>query len=772
MSHRNLFSKPLLLAVLCLSSFAATQVPWHLNYEKGLEALRSRNYQDAVESLRMALDVNRSPASRVKLYGTRYIPYYPWFHLGKAFYELAESDEDKAAEYYEESVTAFDVSIEYGEIKKEVALGAEIVALRENAVAQINRLRQEDEAMRYVTAGKQKFAAGELQPAYEEFLKADALLRDDPEVQSQIAATRRAIDERWRLDLIQQGRQALNDEQPDEAKRLAQEILRRFPMDSDADLLLLSVARYQAEEIELRLRLEAEHERKQILEREHRLKVLSQVQADLANGRFIEARRLNSQVLDKNPRDEEALLLADRIVAAEITQREDQQTEEFFRDGRALFEDQEWLEAIRTLSQIKQTHYRAAEAAKVIESAERELNRILVTFDSPVENQRIRGEEVLIRGRAKASAGIRSVTVTVNGEIVHPIFLIERGGEAPDSLELNQAIMLGEGRNVLILEAEDTLGRRETLRARTVNVVLPFYRRPLPLTVTTLSLLLFCFGVYFVIKYRREASMRRNMAELERAVRARTEELTATQHQLVQSEKMATLGRVASSIAHEINSPLGVITSSKQIYETVCRKLSNDTGSGDLKSTMSVFQSTLQNDRLAIDRIEQQVTNLRRFASLDEAEVKRIAIDEIIDTALAMLGNQIASRIVEITRITDPRPARRLYRASDLIQVFHGVLEFCLQQMADRQTIRINTTSIAAQSTQVEIESPFEAPLPTPLEGVFEPHFRKSAGRIGADMNLTLSRHLVQEQGGHLQLECVDGAANIYRFTLDLRETT
>ena len=120
MSHRNLFAKLLILAVLCLSSFAGAQVPWHLNYENGLEALRSRNYQRAVESLRMALEINRAPAARVKLYGTRYIPYYPWFHLGKAFYELAESDEDKAAEYYEESVTAFDVSIEYGEIKKDL----------------------------------------------------------------------------------------------------------------------------------------------------------------------------------------------------------------------------------------------------------------------------------------------------------------------------------------------------------------------------------------------------------------------------------------------------------------------------------------------------------------------------------------------------------------------------------------------------------------------------------------------------------------------------
>ncbi len=720
----------------------------------------------------MALEVNRAPASRVKLYGTRYIPYYPWFHLGKAFYELAERDEDKAAEYYEQSVTAFDVSIEYGEIQKEVALGAEIEALRENAVAQINMLRQKEEAMTYVIAGKKKLAAGELQPAYEEFLKADALLRDDPEVQSQIAATRRAIDERWRLNLIEQGRQALDDEQPDEAKRLAQEVLRRFPMDTDADILFLSVARYQADKIELRLRLEAEQERTQIRERERRLKLLSQVQAAVANGRFTEARRLNSQVLEKNAGDEEARRLADRIVAAEITQREDRQSEEFFSDGQALFENKQWLEAIRTLSQIKQSHYRAAEAAKVIESAEHELNRILVTFDSPIENQEIRGEEVSIRGRAKASAGIRSITITVNGEIVHPIFVIEQGGEAPDSLELNQGIMLGEGRNVLILEAEDTLGRRETLRARTVNVFLPFYRRPLPLTVASLSLLLFCFGVYIVIRYRREASMRKNMKELERAVRARTEELVAAQHQLVQSEKMATLGRVASSIAHEINSPLGVINSNKQIYETVWQRLSKGAGSGDSRSAMSVFQTTLQTDRAAIGRIEQQVTNLRRFANLDEAEVKRIAIDEIIDTALAMLEHEIASRIVEITRITDPRPARRLYRAADLIQVFHGVLEFCLHQMASRQTIRIKTSSIAAQSTYVDIESPFAAPLPTPLEGVFEPHFREWEDRISADMSLTLSRHLVQEQGGHLQLECVDGAANIYRFTLDLREAT
>ena len=758
--------------MLCLSSIADAQVPWHLNYENGLEALRSRNYEGAVESLRMALEVNRAPASRVKLYGTRYIPYYPWFHLGKAFYELAESAEDKAAEYYEESVAAFDVSIEYGEIKKEVALGAEIEALRQNAVAQINMLRQKEEAMTYVFAGKEKLAAGELQPAYEEFLKADALLRDDPEVQSQIAATRRAIDERWRLNLIQQGRQALDDEQPDEAKRLAQEVLRRFPMDTDADILFLSVARYQAEKIELRLRLEAEQERTQVRERERRFKILSQVQAALANGRFTEARRLNSQILEQNAGDEEARRLADRIVAAEITQREDQQTEEFFRDGQALFEEQEWLEAIRTLSQIKQSHYRAAEAAKVIESAERELNRILVTFDSPMENQEIRGEEVLIRGRAKASAGIRSVTVTVNGEIVHPIFVIEQGGDAPDSLEIDQAIPLGEGRNVLILEAEDTLGRRETLRARTVNVFLPFYRRPLPLAVTSLSLLLFCFGVYIVIKNRREASMRRNMAELEQAVSARTEELVAAQNQLVQSEKMATLGRVAASIAHEINSPLGVINSSKQIYETVWQKLSKDAGSGNLTSAMNIFQTTLQNDRVAIGRIEQQVTNLRRFASLDEAEVKRIAIDEIIDTALAMLEDQIAGRKVEITRITDPRPTRRPYRAADLIHVFHAVLEFCLRQMASRQTIRINSSSIAAESTHVYIESPFAAPLPTPLEGVFEPHFRKLEGRIGAYMSLTLSRHLVQEQGGRLQLECVDGAANIYRFTLDLREAT
>ena len=50
--------------------------------------------------------------------------------------------------------------MQYGEIKKEVALGAEIEALRGNAIAQINMLLQKDEALKYVTAGKEKFAAG------------------------------------------------------------------------------------------------------------------------------------------------------------------------------------------------------------------------------------------------------------------------------------------------------------------------------------------------------------------------------------------------------------------------------------------------------------------------------------------------------------------------------------------------------------------------------------------------------------------------------------
>ena len=115
MRHKKQFARLTTLVALCLSPIVSAEVVWHLNYEKGLEALRSQNYEDAIESLRSALEVNRAPASRVKLYGTRYIPYYPWFYLGKAYYELAESDENKSAEYYAESVDAFDVSEEYGD---------------------------------------------------------------------------------------------------------------------------------------------------------------------------------------------------------------------------------------------------------------------------------------------------------------------------------------------------------------------------------------------------------------------------------------------------------------------------------------------------------------------------------------------------------------------------------------------------------------------------------------------------------------------------------
>ena len=752
--------------VLSLSSVGA-QVPWHSDYEEGLEALDSQDYTSAIDSLVVALESNATPASRVKLYGTRYFPYYPWFYLGKALYERADADGVNAMEDLEKSVEAFDMSLDYGAIRNEAALTAELEALRENAATQISLLLQRDEAMTYVAAGRRQFDSGELQMAYEEFLKAAALLRDDEEVQSLLTMTRGAIDERWRRDLIAQGRRSLDEDDPEQARKLGQEVLGRFPRDADADSLLLAVTRYQAEQIEQQLRLEAERERNQIREREARLNNLSEAQAALASGRFDDARRLNSRVLEYDPGDEEARQLAVRIVAAEIAHREDEQAEELFRIGRALHTEEEWLEAIRTLSQIKETHYRASEAAALIESAERGLNRILVTFDAPAENERIRGEEVSVRGRVVASAGIRSVSVTVNGEAAHPIFVVGAGADAPDSLELNETIELGEGRNVLVLQAEDTLGRREALSARTVNVVLPFHRRPLPLAVTSLSLLLIGVGIYSIIKYRREAAMRKDVEKLEVAVRARTEELMAAQHQLIQSEKMATLGRLAASVAHEINSPLGVITSNKHIYESVWKRLSKESESGDAKRAMKVFHSTLDNDRVAIGRIERQVTNLRRFASLDEAELKRITIDEIVDTALTMLEDLIASRGAEVSRITPSHPTRGLYPAGSLIHVFHGLLEFCLQQMAPRETVSIDTAS-----TTVEIETSFEEPLAEPVDTVFEPHFRKVSGRIGAEMSLALSRHLVQEQGGQVGLECVDRNANRYRFVVELRAAT
>src|SRR5262245_25289074 len=146
--------------------------------------------------------------------------------------------------------------------------------------------------------------------------------------------------------------------------------------------------------------------------------------------------------------------------------------------------------------------------------------------------------------------------------------------------------------------------------------------------------------------------------------RTREQELEA---QLVQAEKMAALGNLAAGLAHEINTPLGAISSNNELLETAfeqvkeCLAALKDhqqtvAGPGKLAETFSVIEDAIRTNRLACDRLVRIVRCVCDYSRLDEANLQKADIHEGLESTLALLHHELKGRIRIVREFGAIRP--------------------------------------------------------------------------------------------------------------------
>jgi PAS domain S-box-containing protein len=221
------------------------------------------------------------------------------------------------------------------------------------------------------------------------------------------------------------------------------------------------------------------------------------------------------------------------------------------------------------------------------------------------------------------------------------------------------------------------------------------------------------------------------------------DKLNDAQNQLIQSEKMASLGVLSAGIAHEINNPLNFIHGGILAIENYFID--------NLENHFSDIKPLINAVNIGVERATKIVTSLSHYSRRDDLKYTECDLHSIIDNCIIMLQNHLKNK-VEITREYTGKPYQIFSNEGKLHQAFLNIIANAEQAIDDKGIITINT-DIIGNFMVLKITDNGHGISNENMNKIFDPFFTtKSPGR-GTGLGLSITYNIIQENNGTIEYQ-------------------
>lgn len=246
----------------------------------------------------------------------------------------------------------------------------------------------------------------------------------------------------------------------------------------------------------------------------------------------------------------------------------------------------------------------------------------------------------------------------------------------------------------------------------------------------------------------------RALAETNRKLEATLSELSATTEQLWQASKLATMGELSASIAHELNNPLATVA--LRVENLLMQMAENDP-----------HRRSLEIIAQEVDRMAGLVDNLLQFSRRSYRQVSTVDVRDEIANSVEFVHYYLRTRKIEVVHeFANPLPTIQADR-QQLRQVFLNLLTNAGDAMPEggKLIVRAEPTWLeGVDAVAIEFSDSGEGIAAENLEKVWEPFFTTKAEGKGTGLGLAICRRIVEEPGGTMDIESQAGVGTTVRM--------